>query len=233
MSHEHHKSFFLGSRRQESIVTALVEWIPRKPGIALRKYLYHNIFAHLGTSVYIQPNVEFIRTSAIEIGDNVSIDRYVRINASGKNSWITLTKGVRIDRGVEIKAEKDNCQIEIGENTYIGSYTVIAGPGTVKIGKNCLIAAHSGIYANNHNFSDPNRTIREQGVTRKGIVIEDDCWLGDGVKVLDGVTIGQGSVIGAGAVVTKDIPPYSVAVGVPAKVVSRRSEKINSYIIAS
>ncbi|MBA2748254.1 MAG: acyltransferase, partial [Tatlockia sp.] len=58
--------------------------------------------------------------------------------------------------------------------------------------------------------------------TRQGVVIEDNCWLGYGVKVLDGVTIGEGSVIGAGAVVTKDIPPYSVAVGVPAKVVRSR-----------
>ncbi|MCX7595635.1 MAG: acyltransferase, partial [Fischerella sp.] len=62
----------------------------------------------------------------------------------------------------------------------------------------------------------------EQGVTCKGIIIEDDCWLGHGVTVLDGVTIGKGSVIGAGAVVTKDIPPYSVAVGIPAKVVKSR-----------
>ena len=53
-------------------------------------------------------------------------------------------------------------------------------------------------------------------------MIEDDCWLGHGVTVLDGVTIGKGSVIGAGAVVTKNIPPYSVALGVPAKVVKSR-----------
>jgi acetyltransferase-like isoleucine patch superfamily enzyme len=56
-------------------------------------------------------------------------------------------------------------------------------------------------------------------------VIEDDCWLGTGVKVLDGVTIGQGSVVGAGAVVTKDIPPYSVAVGIPSKVIAQRNNK--------
>lgn len=67
--------------------------------------------------------------------------------------------------------------------------------------------------------------IREQGVTREGIIIEDDCWLGSGVKVLDGVTIGKGCVIGANSVVTKDIPPYSVAVGAPARVIKKRGEK--------
>ena len=64
--------------------------------------------------------------------------------------------------------------------------------------------------------------IREQGLTTKGIEIGDDCWLGYGVKVLDGVTIGQGSIVGAGAVVTKNLPPYSIAVGVPAKVIGSR-----------
>jgi acetyltransferase-like isoleucine patch superfamily enzyme len=61
-----------------------------------------------------------------------------------------------------------------------------------------------------------------KGVTRQGIVIEDDCWLGHGVTVLDGVTIGKGSVIGAGSVVNKDIPPYSVAVGAPVRVIKSR-----------
>jgi acetyltransferase-like isoleucine patch superfamily enzyme len=81
------------------------------------------------------------------------------------------------------------------------------------------------MYANNHVFDDPNRLIRQQPLTCKGITIEDDCWIGTGVRILDGVTIGQGSVIGAGAVVNKDIPPYSVAVGVPAKVISKRGKE--------
>lgn len=218
------KSVSINTRRKESVITALLEWIPRKPGIILRQIFYRDIFAKLGNSVCIQPGVQFINTACIDIGDHVSIDTMTRINASGKNSWVKLLNRVHIDRGVEIKAEKSNCHIEIGEGTYIGSYTIIAGNGAVKIGKDCLIASHSSIYANNHNFADVTRKIKEQGVTCKGIIIEDDCWLGDGVKVLDGVTIGQGSVIGAGAVVTKDIPPYSVAVGVPAKVISQRNK---------
>ena len=62
-------------------------------------------------------------------------------------------------------------------------------------------------------------------VSSKPIVIEDDCWLGGGVIVLAGVTIGKGSVIGAGSIVTKDIPPYSVAVGNPCKVMRTIEDK--------
>ncbi len=237
--------------RKESILTALVEWIPRAPGIVLRNWLYRSLFAKIGNSVRIQPGVELVQPRHIEIGNNVTINRGVylssaatnktqvgnnsvcledrvnlgfgvQINTFGNNSQIHLRKQVILNRGVDLRAF-DEGYIEIDECTYIGPYTCMAGPGPITIGKNCLIGSHSGIYGNNHNFADPQRNIAEQGITCKGITIEDDCWLGTGVKVLDGVTIGHGSVIGAGAVVTKDIPPYSVAVGVPAKVISRRN----------
>jgi galactoside O-acetyltransferase len=80
----------------------------------------------------------------------------------------------------------------------------------------------------NHVFDDLQRPIREQGITAQGIVIEDDVWLGAGVTVVDGVTIGRGSIIGAGAVVTTDIPPYSIAVGIPAKPVKDRRQLDNN-----
>ena len=238
--------------RNESILTALVEWIPRAPGVVLRNWVYRSLFAKIGNSVRIQSGVEFVQPRYIEIGNNVTINREVYISSAaqsktqvgnnrvcleervnlgggvqistfGKNSQIYLRKQVILDRGVDLRA-LDRGYIELGESTYVGPYTCLAGPGPIEIGKSCLIGSHSGIYGNNHNFADPKHNIVEQGITCKGITIEDDCWLGTGVKVLDGVTIGQGSVIGAGSVVTKDIPPYSVAVGVPAKVISQRNE---------
>ncbi|MDJ0572225.1 MAG: DapH/DapD/GlmU-related protein [Pleurocapsa sp. MO_192.B19] len=243
--------------RQESILTALVEWIPRAPGIVLRNWVYRSLFAKIGNSVRIQPGVEFVQPRHIEIGKDVTINRGsylssagtsktevgnnivcledrvnlgfdVQLNTFGNDSRIYLRKQVILDRGVDLRS-LDRGSIEIGESTYIGPYTCLAGPGPIKIGKSCLIGSHSGIYGNNHNFADPTLKIVEQGITCKGIAIEDDCWLGTSVKVLDGVTIGQGSVIGAGAVVTKDIPPYSVAVGVPAKVISQRNELISQH----
>ena len=239
-------------RRKESALSALAEWVPPvKPCMVLRTWLYRRICAQMGKSVRIHPGVRLSHANCIEMGDRVSIERHVYlsgsdqnaiiclgdgavlgsnvcINGNGYSNKICLGKRVSLDKGVYIKGENVNpsrhTQIDIGERTYIGPYACISGSGYVEIGKDCLISSHSVIYANNHNFGDPMRKIREQGTTRKGIVVEDDCWLGSGVKVLDGITIGQGSVIGAGAVVTKDIPSYSVAVGVPAKVVSNRLE---------
>jgi len=211
-------------RFQELFLTTFLGDIPTIfGGVKLRNLLYRIIFARIGNSVYIQDGVEFISMDSMEIGNEVYIFKGVRLDGKGhKNNRICLENGVVIELNGIIGALDNTC-IHIGQDTFIGPNVCITGPGDIKIGKNCLIAAHSGIYANNHNFQDPTQPIKYQGITRQGIVIEDDCWLGDGVKVLDGVTIGRGSVIGAGAVVTKNIPPFSVAVGVPARVIKSRT----------
>jgi len=110
--------------------------------------------------------------------------------------------------------------ITIGDNTSIGEYAHMWGNGGIFIGNNVLIAAHCCISTLNHNYSEA--IINIGGVTAKPVAIEDDVWLGYNVIILPGVTIGQGSVIGAGSVVTKDIPPYSIAVGNPAIVIKKR-----------
>jgi acetyltransferase-like isoleucine patch superfamily enzyme len=206
---------------KEYILTGIFGVIPTPIGKAIRNFVYRLIFGRVGKYVNIQPHVRFIGTSTIEIGDYVRI--YSGSYISNKGNTIRFKNNVSIDHGVDIRAyDKEGGDITIGEDTYIGPYVCMAGPGFIQIGKDCMIASHSSLYANNHVFADPNRRFREQGLTVKGIAIEDDCWLGSGVRVLDGVTIGKGSIIGAGAVVTRDIPPYSIAVGVPAKVISKR-----------
>ena len=112
--------------------------------------------------------------------------------------------------------------IKIGSNCSVNSFCHISGNGGITIMNNVRIASHCTILSANHNFNSLNRPIYLQGETKEKTIIENDCWLGSGVKVLAGVRIGTGSVIGAGAVVTRDIPPYSVAVGVPAKVIRSR-----------
>ena len=219
------KSIFVLIRRygKEYILTGILGVIPTPIGKVLRNIIYRLIFGKVGKSVYIQPHVRFIGIDTIEIGDFVRI--YSGSYISNKGSRIHFGNSVSIDHGVDIRAyDQPGGDITIGEDTYIGPYVCMAGPGFIKIGKDCMIASHSSLYANNHIFADPNKLFREQGVSTVGIVIEDDCWVGSGVRVLDGVTIGKGSVIGAGAVVTRDIPTYSIAVGVPAKVIGKRGE---------
>jgi acetyltransferase-like isoleucine patch superfamily enzyme len=223
----HNKQYFAKLQRmQELLVTTVLGDIPTLLlGSKLRNFGYRSIFADIGNQVYIQNGVEFNGTSCIEIGSGVYIFKGVRLDARGhKNNKIHLANKVAIERNVDIGCLEDT-SIHIDEDTFIAPNVCIEGPGDIKIGKHCLIASHSGIYANNHNFADPIEPIKYQGITRKGIVIEDDCWLGHGVTVLDGVTIGKGSVIGAGAVVNKDIPPFSVAVGIPARVIKNRIGK--------
>ena len=213
-------------RFQELLLTTLLGDIPTLGfGPQLRRLLYRPLFAAMGKKVYIQHRVEFLNTSAIHIGNNTYIFNSVRIDAKGNpRNKVYIGNQVAIERGVDIGCMENTC-INIGDETFIAPNVCIAGPGNIQIGQKCMIAAHTGIYANNHNYQDPHLPIKDQGVTSQGIVIEDDCWLGHGVTVLDGVRIGKGSVIGAGAVVTKDIPPYSVAVGIPAKVIKSRMSK--------
>lgn len=216
------------SRQKEAVLTALLGWVPLSSGRALRRLMYSAILEQIGDSVQIQPGVEFLHAAGIKIGNGVKIDRGVCIRNNGRNSRIYLGNYAKLDLGVIIKTHSSG-NVEVGDYTYIGPYSCLSG-NNIKIGQDCRLASHLGIYANNHTFADLGHKIRGQGNSYQGIVIENDCWLGSGVKVIDGVIIGQSSVIGAGAVVTKDIPPYSVAVGVPARVVDNRasySEKMS------
>ncbi|AJY46751.1 acyltransferase [Martelella endophytica] len=110
--------------------------------------------------------------------------------------------------------------VEIGENCSVNSYAHLAGK--ISIGSHVRIASHTSIMGFNHGYEDPDILISRQPHESRGIVIEDDVWIGANVVILDGVTIGRGAVIAAGATVTRDIPPYMIAGGVPAKPIRRR-----------
>jgi len=210
-------------RFKERFILGLVGWVPGVVGGHLwRRFLYRSLFARMGHSIFIEDGVELGDTANIELADSVVICRSTNINAAGENNRVRIGCSVCILKGVNIVG-LENTTIEIGDRTFVNVDVWINGPGHIKIGKDCLIGPRVALIAVNHIFSDPKRPINIQGHTAKGITIEDDCWLAYGVTVVDGVTIGQGSVSGAGAVVTKDIPPYSIAVGVPAKVIGQRT----------
>lgn len=145
------------------------------------------------------------------------------VNHSGQ---IHIAANVCITDGVIIAPYGG--RIDIGENVFLGPYCVLYGHGGLTIGKDTMIAAHSVIIPSNHGFADQEKKISIQPSTNIGITIGEDVWIGCGVKILDGVSIGKGCVIGAGAVVNKSLPDYSIAVGVPAKVIGKRGDTLKN-----
>lgn len=116
--------------------------------------------------------------------------------------------------------------ITAGDNCSFNSYSVVHGK--VTLGNNVRIAPGAKIFGENHGFSDLDKPICTQPNTQKGIVIEDDVWIGANAVVTDGVTIGAHSIVGAGAVVTKDVEPYSIVGGNPAHVIKSRLADIKN-----
>ncbi|AQG80780.1 acyltransferase [Spirosoma montaniterrae] len=117
--------------------------------------------------------------------------------------------------------------VEIGMNTLLGIGAVIIGP--VRIGNNVIMAQHVVLSGLNHGYEDINLPIREQPVTTKPIVVEDDCWIGANVTITAGVTVGRHSVVAGGSVVTRDVPPFSVVGGNPARLLKQYSTDTNQW----
>jgi acetyltransferase-like isoleucine patch superfamily enzyme len=115
----------------------------------------------------------------------------------------------------------------IGENSRVGIGNVVIGP--VTIGNNVILAQNIVMSGLNHGYEDINLPIHKQPVSMSPIMIENDSWIGANVVVTAGVTIGKHSVIAAGAVVTKSIPPFSIAVGNPARVIKQYNQNSKSW----
>ncbi|MDN3582818.1 acyltransferase [Mucilaginibacter flavus] len=140
----------------------------------------------------------------------------------GKNVFIGANTVIYCTN--EDSQHKNGSEIIIGEGTYIGEMNNIrAAGGSIKIGKKCLISQHVSIIGSNHS-TDKGQYIMDQpwDITRLGVTIHDDVWIGCGAKILPGVTIGTGAVIAAGAVVVKDIEAYTFNGGIPAKFIKMR-----------
>ncbi len=140
--------------------------------------------------------------------------------AGGKKGLIAIGPDCDISQGVVLRAWGGS--ITLGTRVFVGESTVIYGHGGVTIGDDTLIAMHCRIVSSNHKVPGRDSLIRHQADILLPTAIGKDVWLGAGVTVLGGVTIGDGCVVAAGAVVTKDLPPYAVAMGVPAKVIRFR-----------
>lgn len=176
----------------------------------------------------------------LERNSDVHVGKGVRI--LGNPGSLKLGRGSRIDDGAVLDFRVggelvvgENCTvrsgailspqggfIHIGNNSGVNHYTILYGHGGLTIGEYVRFAAHSLVIPANHGFAKNGLPITNQPLTKKGIKIGNDVWVGGGCTILDGVAVGDGAVIAAGAVVTKDVEVDTVVAGVPAKTISRR-----------
>ena len=204
-------------------------WFMRLAGMPFGPYKdKKRLFRFLGDRAYISPLAQVNCQSQLELGGRCFIDDYVTIYAHPDSTGqVKLAENVHLYRWSVIELGDGPGSLEIGANTYLQAGCIL-NPflGNIIIGADCMIAARCSFMPYQHDFTDASIPMREQPLTTKGdIVIEDNVWLGLNVSIMDGVRIGQGAIIGAGAVVTKDIPAYAIAGGVPARVIKMRDDK--------
>ena len=171
------------------------------------------------------------RAKGVKLGRHVRLGSGVDFNLGGgyRNTLKPAgTKGeIRIgeqgwiEKGAVLWAFDGS--IKTGTNVFLGPYVTIYGHGGVEIGDQTLVSMHATILSSNHTVPDRGKEIRAQPDILLPAKIGRDCWIGANAVILGGVTIGDGCVVAAGAVVTKDLPAYSIAAGVPARVVRSRT----------
>ena len=141
----------------------------------------------------------------IQLGDHVSLENDIYFNAAGGH-----TVGITIS---------------VGEGTFVGTGCEFNAINRISVGANCLIASGSRFIDHNHGV-EMGQLMKLQAETSAPITLGADVWIGVNAVVLKGVSIGDGAIIGAGSVVTKSIPPYAIAAGVPAKVIRTRERQV-------
>lgn len=177
-------------------------------------------------TAFISPRARFVGNGIyIGAGTRVEDTVFMRCGVHSKESSerIEIGKGCRIWHGVELHSWGG--YIKIGDRSSLNPYCILYGHGGLDIGSHVRVATHVVIVASNHKFDSTDMPIAAQGVSARGIVIEDNVWIGAGAIVLDGVRIGTGSVIAAGAVISQDVPPNAVVAGVPGRVLRFRDHK--------
>ncbi len=172
-------------------------------------------FESSGSSIHFGWDCKIVGACNISIGDNFIAHDRNRIEAISKNGSAIF-----------------NPKIHIGNNVIMNYGCHIGAVDFIKIGNNVLLA--SNIYISDHdhghtNYEDMSLTPVSRNIISKGpVIIEDNVWVGEGAAILANVTIGKNSIIAAHAVVTKDVPPFSVVAGVPAKVIKKVTQnKLN------
>lgn len=206
----------------EQLFLALLGWVPSLPGIFLRGAFYRLIMRMEGWAA-IENGVRLRFAGNIRLGKGCYLDQSVYLHAC--RNGIEIGEGTLVMYGSVLHVynfrEIPHSGIRIGRQGLIGEYNVIRGQGGVTLGDRVYTSPMVQILAVNHVFDDPKRPFIEQGITARGIVVEDDVWIGSGAVLTDGVRVGKGSVVAAGAVVTRNVPSGVVVAGVPARAIRK------------
>jgi len=194
----------------------LIEYFPRfyrKIKSTLQRIYYSNLQG-VGSNVFFGRDIRIEHPEYVSLGDNVYLNDFC---------WISIVKHKSENNTPKILK---NPSLIIGDRTYIGRFATIACVNKIKIGEDVLISDRVFIGDVSHGYERNDLPIKDQDLMDSGPVeIGSGSWIGIGVSILPNIKIGKNCVIGAGAVVTRDIPDYSTAAGVPAKII-----KINRKI---
>ncbi len=203
------------------IVMLTCSWVPGALGLVLRKLLYPLLLGASGRGVVFGQGVVLRHPAKIRVGDGVTIDDLVVLDAKGThNRGIEIGDFVFLGRGTILSCKDGD--IQLGDHTNLGFHCEVFSGSNVSVGRHGLLAAQAYLVGGGHEFQDAERAVIDQPRTSNGIVLGENVWLGTGAKVLDGVRIGDDVVVGANAVVTDDLADGTIAAGVPARALRRR-----------
>jgi len=205
----------LGKFFWRGFILTLFSNFPTVAGSYLRGSVYRSLFKKIGSNCFIEKDVHIRIPQKISLGNGVCVGEGCYLNPQAGR--IEIGDNVNIGRGCILRGD-----IHIGEWVEISENVYLHGDGGLEIGKHAHITQGTQIITGNHIFKDPTRPIMTQGAVLGKVEIGEDVFLGANSILLMGVKVGKGSVVGAGAVVTKNIPEYSISVGVPAKVIGKR-----------
>lgn len=196
--------------------------MPGALGYFLRARLYRRLLGQCGRKAAFGRGVALRSPGNIRCGERLLVDDLVVLDAKGEGSAIELGHQILISRGCILSCNR--ARIRFGDYVSVGPFCYFGSRSELRVGSNVSVGPGTMVLAGGHALDDPDMpAIRQERVSR-GILIEDGVWLGAGTTVLDGAVIGRNSVIGAGAVVKGEIPPDSVAGGIPARVLYGRKE---------
>lgn len=183
----------------------------------IARWLRHILASHppgpveVGAGTYIDPSVQFLGAQGIRLGRGCNI---------GEDCWFNCNH-----------ADPAQSRIEVRDFSFLGRRNFLNAGRAIIIGEYFLSGPDCHFISSDHCKDDPFTPYVNAGSTVGDIIdVGPNCWFGSSVIVVGNVTIGHGSIVGAGSIVTKDVPPFSLAVGTPARVVRRYCVESRSWV---